>query len=73
MYMLMSTISESVKREKGFYTVGGCAGNSWAWHTEHDTLEVADPQVLAKDIKVYVSSILRILNAYIFPSISKMG
>jgi len=67
MYMLMSTIPEAIKKEKGFYTVGGCAGNSWAWHTENDTLDVADPQVLVRDIKVYVSSILRILNAYIFP------
>jgi hypothetical protein len=67
MYMLMSTISEEVRREKGFYTVGGCAGNSWAWHTENDTLEVADPDVLVTDIKIYVASILRILNAYVFP------
>jgi hypothetical protein len=67
MYMLMSTIPERVKREKGFYTVGGCAGNSWAWHTENDTLEVADPEVLLRDIQVYVASILRMANAYIFP------
>jgi N-acetylated-alpha-linked acidic dipeptidase len=67
MYMLMSTIPEAVKKKKGFYTVGGCAGNSWAWHTENDTLEVADPRVLVRDIRVYVSSILRILNAYLFP------
>jgi hypothetical protein len=67
MYMLMSTISEEVKKEKGFYTVGGCAGNSWAWHTENDTLEVADPEVLFTDIRIYVASILRILNAYVFP------
>lgn len=67
MYMLISTIPEAVKKEKGFYTVGGCAGNSWAWHTENDTLEVADPQVLVRDIKIYLASILRILNAHIFP------
>ncbi|UCF56265.1 MAG: hypothetical protein JSW15_09260, partial [Deltaproteobacteria bacterium] len=48
-------------------TVGGCAGNSWAWHTENDTLEVADPQVLVRDIKVYLASIFRILNAHIYP------
>jgi hypothetical protein len=67
MYMLLSTIPEEVKKEKGFYTVGGCAGNSWAWHTENDTLEVADPEVLTRDIKVYVASILRMANAYILP------
>jgi hypothetical protein len=67
MYMLMSTIPEEIRKEKGFYTVGGCAGNSWAWHTENDTLEVADPEILFTDIKIYVASILRILNAYIFP------
>jgi len=67
MYMLMSTIPEEIRREKGFYTVGGCAGNSWAWHTENDTLEVADPEVLLTDIRIYVASIYRILNAYIYP------
>lgn len=67
MYMLMSTIPESVKREKGFYPVGGCAGNSWVWHTENDTLEVADPQVLERDIRVYLGSIFRLLNAFILP------
>ncbi len=67
MYMLMSTIPEAIRKEKGFYTVGGCAGNSWAWHTENDTLEVADPDVLLTDIKIYVASIYRILNAYIYP------
>jgi hypothetical protein len=67
MYMLMSTIPEAIKREKGFYTVGGCAGNSWGWHTENDTLDVADPQVLVRDIRVYLGSIFRLLNAHIFP------
>ncbi len=67
MYMLMSTIPARVQEEKGFYTVGGCAGNSWAWHTENDTLDVADPQVLVRDVKVYLASVLRMLNAYIFP------
>ena len=67
MYMLMSTIPEEIRKEKGFYTVGGCAGNSWAWHTENDTLDVADPEVLLTDIKIYVASIFRILNAYIYP------
>ncbi len=67
MYMLMSTIPEEIRKEKGFYTVGGCAGNSWAWHTENDTLEVADPDILLTDIKVYVASIFQILNAYIYP------
>ena len=67
MYMLMSTIPEKIRKEKGFYTVGGCAGNSWAWHTENDTLEVADPEVLLTDIRIYVASIYRILNAYLYP------
>jgi len=67
MYMLMSTIPKEVRKEKGFYTVGGCAGNSWAWHTENDTLEVADPEVLLRDIRIYVASAHRMLNACIFP------
>jgi N-acetylated-alpha-linked acidic dipeptidase len=67
MYMLMSTIPEEIRKEKGFYTVGGCAGNSWAWHTENDTLDVADPEVLLTDIRIYVASIFRILNAHVYP------
>lgn len=66
-FMLLSNIPPEVRREKGFnYIVGGCGGNP-AWHTEEDTLEVGDPDILDTDIKIYVSSIHRVLNSTIYP------
>jgi len=66
-YMLLSNIPEDVRRKKGFYAVGGCGGNSDAWHTERDTLEVADPEILVRDIRVYVATLLRVLNSGVYP------
>ena len=43
LFMLLSNIPEELAKEKGFYPVGGCGGNT-AWHTEGDTLEVADAE-----------------------------
>ncbi len=43
----------SSARKKGYYAVGGCGGNI-AWHTENDTLEIADRDILLRDIKVYL-------------------
>ncbi len=66
-YMLLSNIPPEVRREKGFnYIVGGCGGNT-AWHTEDDTIEVGDPEVLYTDVKIYVASIYRVLNSIIYP------
>ncbi|RLG39743.1 MAG: peptidase M28 [Thermoproteota archaeon] len=65
-YMLSSNIPEEIRREKGFYPVGGCGGNV-AWHTPEDTLEVADPEILERDIKVYAATIVRVLNSMIYP------
>jgi N-acetylated-alpha-linked acidic dipeptidase len=66
-YMLSSNIPAEVKAEKGYYAVGGSGGNSAAWHNEEDVLEYADPDVLVRDIKVYAASILRVLNATVYP------
>jgi Zn-dependent M28 family amino/carboxypeptidase len=44
------------------YHVGGCGGNI-AWHTEDDTLEIADRAVLRTDIAVYLAAVLRFANA----------
>lgn len=66
-YMLSSNIPEEVKKEKGFYAVGGSGGNSDAWHNEHDVLEFADPDTLVRDIKIYAATIWRILNATVYP------
>ena len=36
----------------GYYPVGGCGANI-AWHTENDTLEIADKDNLMRDLRVY--------------------
>ena len=65
-FMLSSTMSDELREEKGYYAVGGCGANI-AWHTENDTLEVADKDILERDIKVYLLAILRTANAEILP------
>ncbi|NMA72032.1 MAG: peptidase M28, partial [Firmicutes bacterium] len=42
-----------------YYGVGGCGGNI-EWHTEADTLEVADREILTRDIKVYGAVVWRL-------------
>ena len=64
--MLSSTMPQSVAAEKGYYAVGGCGGNI-AWHTENDTLEIADREVMERDIKVYLGLVVGIANARILP------
>jgi len=64
--MLSSTMSEALRHEKGYYDVSGCGANI-AWHTENDTLEIADKNVLMTDMKIYLLSILRIINADVLP------
>lgn len=66
-YMLSSNIPADVKKEMGMYTVGGSGGNSRAWHSEGDVLEAADPEILVRDIKMYAATILRVLNADVYP------
>jgi N-acetylated-alpha-linked acidic dipeptidase len=66
LYMLSSCIPEDVLQEKGYYPVGGCGANI-EWHTEEDLMHIVDYDILLKDIKVYTSSIYRILNATIYP------
>lgn len=65
-YMLSSTMSPEARAERGYYPVGGCGANI-AWHTEHDTLEIADRDNLLRDMRVYAASVLRVLNAPIHP------
>ena len=66
-YMLSSNIPAEVKEKKGYYAVGGSGGNSAAWHNEEDVLKYADPEILVRDIKIYAASILRVLNAVVYP------
>ncbi|MGP1397695.1 MAG: M28 family metallopeptidase [Inquilinaceae bacterium] len=65
-FMLSSTMPVALREEKGYYAVGGCGGNI-AWHTENDTLEIADKDILLRDIKVYALAVVRNANAKILP------
>ena len=65
-FMLSSTMPADLIQEKGYYPVGGCGANI-AWHTEDDTLEIADKDNLLRDMKVYAAVLLRTLNAPVHP------
>jgi N-acetylated-alpha-linked acidic dipeptidase len=57
-FMLSSTMPAELKRERGLYAVGGCGGNV-EWHTEADTLEIADRERLLRDIRLYAGAVFR--------------
>ena len=57
-FMLSSTMPDDLRAKKGYYTVGGCGGNI-AWHTEHDLMDIADKEILLRDIKVYAQAVTR--------------
>jgi N-acetylated-alpha-linked acidic dipeptidase len=42
-----------------WYDVGGC-GMNWWWHTEYDTLDTADRDVLIRDTQIYALGALRL-------------
>ncbi len=65
-FMLSSTMPEAVRREKNYYDVSGCGANI-AWHTENDTIEIADRDILLTDMKIYLLSALRVANAEVLP------
>lgn len=65
-FMLSSTMPDDLRAAKGYYTVGGCGGNI-AWHTEHDLIDIADRDILLRDIKVHAQAILGVANALILP------
>jgi len=64
--MLSSTMPDELREEKGYYTVGGCGGNI-AWHTESDTMQIADREIMLRDIKVYLAIVAGIADAAILP------
>jgi N-acetylated-alpha-linked acidic dipeptidase len=66
-YMPSSTMPDDLRAEKNYYAVSGCGGNI-AWHTENDTLEIADRDVLERDIRIYLLSVLRHANADLLPA-----
>jgi hypothetical protein len=65
-FMLLSTMPREMLTEKNYYPVGGCGGNI-AWHTEHDTLEIADINNLMRDLRVYIATIQRVVNNPLHP------
>jgi len=66
-FMLSSNIPADVREERGYHTVGGCGGNSDAWHLSTDTLDKAGREELVRDIRVYAVSLLRVLAPDILP------
>ncbi|HRP46932.1 MAG TPA: M28 family peptidase [Trueperaceae bacterium] len=65
-FMLLSTMPDDLRAAKGYYAVGGAGGNI-AWHTENDTLEIADRDILLKDIRIYLLAALRNANVEVLP------
>lgn len=65
-FMLSSTMTVEKRKEMEYYTVGGCGGNI-AWHTENDLMDIADRDILIRDIKVYLAGIVAVANAPILP------
>ena len=57
---------DDLRASKDYYAVGGCGGNI-AWHTENDTLEIADRENLLRDMRVYGQAVLGVANAEILP------
>ncbi len=66
LFMLLSSMPQAKIDELGFYGVGGCGANI-AWHTENDRLEIADKDNLMRDLRVYATSLQRLLNNPLHP------
>jgi N-acetylated-alpha-linked acidic dipeptidase len=54
LHMLLSNMPRAQ-----WYDVGGC-GMNWWWHTEYDTLDTADRDVLVTDTQIYALGALRL-------------
>jgi N-acetylated-alpha-linked acidic dipeptidase len=65
-FMLSSTMPQELVEEKGYYPVGGCGGNI-EWHTEADTLDIADRDRLLRDIRLYTGAAYRAANLPVHP------
>lgn len=65
-FSLSSTMPDDLREQKGYYEVSGCGGNI-AWHTEDDTLEIADRDVLLTDIRIYTLAVLRHASQPVLP------
>lgn len=66
-FMLSSNIPAKIREQRGYHGVGGCGGNSDAWHVSTDTMDKAGKEELLRDIRVYLVSVARVLNADVLP------
>lgn len=65
-FMLSSTMPRALRERDGSYAVGGCGGNI-EWHTEADTIEIADRDNLLRDIRLYAGAVFRAANLPVHP------
>jgi N-acetylated-alpha-linked acidic dipeptidase len=65
-FMLSSNMSNETRKARGLYGVGGCGGNI-EWHTEADTMEVADRKALLRDMGLYAGAAFRAANLPVHP------
>jgi hypothetical protein len=61
-----SRIPKAEVERRGWYFVMGNGGNT-AWHTDRDQLDVADPDVLLTDIRLYALAVFRLATAPALP------
>jgi N-acetylated-alpha-linked acidic dipeptidase len=66
LFMLSSNMSNQSRKERGLYGVGGCGGNL-EWHTEADTIEIADRVTLLRDMRLYAGTAFRAANLAVHP------
>jgi hypothetical protein len=66
-FMLSSNIPTEIREQRGYHAVGGCGGNSDAWHVSTDTMDKAGEDELLRDIRLYLVSVARVLNADVLP------
>jgi hypothetical protein len=65
-FILTSTMPHELRAERRLYPVAGCGGNI-EWHTEGDTLEIADRDNLLRDMRLYAGAVYRAANAPVHP------
>lgn len=46
--------------------VGG-SGGAWWWHSEHETIDKYDPEILAQDTRLYAATLHRLATADVLP------
>ena len=56
-----------LSRAMGSLTGRKKSGQAWFWHTEHDTLDKIDLDVLQTDTRIYLATILRLINSPVLP------